>query len=84
MDIVAILQTKYAGKQWHLVGNDYEGLTWLEATGKPSKATLESLWPEVQTIVANKQIAKDAARQTALDKLAALGLTADEAAALFG
>jgi tRNA A37 threonylcarbamoyladenosine synthetase subunit TsaC/SUA5/YrdC len=80
MDIAMILETKYAGKQWHLVGNDYEGLTWLETTDKPSKATLESLWPEVQTIIANAKTAKDA-KITAL--LAKLGITADEAALLF-
>ena len=81
MDIALILEIKYAGKEWHLVGNDYEGLTWLEATGKPSEATLESLWAEVQTIVANKQTAKDVARQAVLDKL---GLTQDEAQLLLG
>ena len=81
MDIALILEIKYAGKEWHLVGNDYEGLTWLEPQGKPSEATLESLWAEVQTIVANKQTAKDVARQAVLDKL---GLTQDEAQLLLG
>jgi hypothetical protein len=81
MDIVAILETKYVGKQWHLVGNDYDGLTWLEATGKPSKETLESLWAEVQTIIADAKTARDAKR-TAL--LAKLGITSDEAKLLLG
>ena len=81
MDIALILEIKYAGKQWHLVGNDYEGLTWLEPQGKPSKATLESLWAEVQTIDAEAQTAKQVARQALLDKL---GLTQDEAQLLLG
>ena len=83
-DYTTILTRRYAGNEWTLNGNDYAGLTWLSDTPKPTKATLDGLWVEVQTEIANEETTKVALRQTALDKLAALGLTADEAAALFG
>jgi hypothetical protein len=76
-----ILTSRYAGKQWTLDGDDYTGLTWLDDSPKPSKATLDGLWAEVQTEIANETSLKQAARQSVLDKL---GLTADEAQALLG
>jgi len=81
MDYTEILSRRYKGKQWHLVGNDYDGLTWLDESTKPTKTKLDSLWSEVATEIANEAAAKVAARQAVLDKL---GLTADEAAALLG
>lgn len=48
MNIALILSTKFASSQWSLDGNDYEGLTWLDDSPKPSKKELESLWPDVQ------------------------------------
>ena len=81
IDYVKILQTKYVGKEWSISGNDYDTLQWLSDTPKPSKAKLDSYWAEIETELANRKTAKAAARQAALDKL---GLTADEAAALFG
>jgi hypothetical protein len=81
IDYTAILTRRYAGKQWTLNGDDYTGLTWLDDSPKPSKATLDGLWSEVQTEIADEAANKLATRQAVLDKL---GLTADEAAALFG
>ena len=83
-DYAAVLSRRYAGKEWTLNGDDYSGLTWLSDTPKPTKATLDGLWVEVQQEIVDEETTKVALRQTALDKLAALGLTADEAAALFG
>jgi hypothetical protein len=80
-DYAAILTSRYAGKQWTLDGDNYDGLTWLSDSPKPSKATLDNLWAEVQTEIANETSLKQAARQSVLDKL---GLTADEAQALLG
>ena len=48
MDITQILASKYAGAEWTLSGDDYNGLTWLSDTPKPTKKALEALWPEVQ------------------------------------
>ena len=80
-DYATVLKRRYAGNEWILDGDDYAGLTWLSETAKPTKTKLDSLWAEVQQEIADEQNAKLAARQVALDKL---GLTADEAAALFG
>lgn len=81
MNIVLILQTKYPNAHWFLQGEDYEGLTWYDKTVKPTKATLEGLWAEVQTIIADAQTAKDAQRKTILDRL---GLTEAEVQLLLG
>ena len=81
IDYAAILTRRYAGKEWTLNGDDYDGLTWLSDTPKPTKAKLDGLWAEVQQEIADEKTAKVAARQAILNKL---GLTADEAAALFG
>jgi len=80
-DYATILSRRYADKQWTLNGDDYDGLTWLSDTAKPTKTKLDGLWAEVQQEIANEANAKIASRQAVLDKL---GLTADEAAALFG
>jgi hypothetical protein len=81
IDYAIILSRRYAGKEWTLDGNEYTGLTWLSDSAKPSKATLDGLWTEVQAEIASEADAKVAARQAVLDKL---GLTAAEVAALLG
>ncbi len=81
IDYAAILTRRYLGKQWTLNGDNYEGLTWLDDSTKPTKTKLDSLWAEVQQEIADEKNAKLAQRQAVLDKL---GLTVDEAAALFG
>jgi hypothetical protein len=81
IDYATILTRRYATKQWVLNGDNYEGLIWLDDSAKPTKAKLDGLWAEVQTEIAAEANAKIATRQAVLDKL---GLTVDEAAALFG
>jgi hypothetical protein len=56
MDIPIVLELKYAGSQWVLRGEDYEGLEWLSETPKPTEKALEALWPEVQYEVAYEQV----------------------------
>jgi hypothetical protein len=80
IEYATILTRRYGDKQWTLNGDKYEGLTWLDDSPKPSKTKLDGLWAEVQQEIADEKTAKIAARQAILDKL---GLTADEAAALF-
>ncbi len=80
-DYAIVLTRRYAGKQWTLDGDNYDGLTWLDDSTKPTKTKLDSLWTEVQQEIADEKTAKIAQRQAVLDKL---GLTADEIAALFG
>ena len=81
IDYATILVRRYKGSEWILNGDDYDGLVWLSDTAKPTKTKLDSLWAEVQQEIADEKNAKLATRQAVLDKL---GLTADEAAALFG
>jgi hypothetical protein len=82
MDIPMILSKKYTGQEWNLDGDSYEGLTWLSDTPKPTKKQLEDLWPTVQAELAAEAQAKIDAKASLLAKLAALGLTEEEIAAL--
>ena len=83
-DYVAVLQANYFGAQWTLSGNDYDTLVWHDDTPKPTQAELDAAWPAVQQAQADAVAAKEAAKQSAIDKLAALGLTVDEINAAFG
>ena len=82
MDIAAILSSKYQGSEWTLDGDDYEGLTWLSETTKPTKKQLEDFWPAVEAEIQARAQEKIDAKASALAKLAALGLTEAEIAAL--
>ena len=81
IDYAAILSRRYAGKEWTLNGDEYTGLTWLSEGAKPTKATLDGLWAEVQQEIADEAAAKVSAREALLTKL---GITADEAQLLLG
>jgi hypothetical protein len=84
MDIAAILTLKYAGSEWTLDGDNYEGLTWLSATPKPSEEELTDLWPEVNQELETEAQAKIEAKSSAIAKLKALGLTVEEVEVAFG
>ncbi len=47
IDYPAILNANYAGTQWAMDGDTYDGLTWLDQTPKPSQAELDAQWPAV-------------------------------------
>jgi len=83
-DYIAVLNANYLGAQWSLSGNDYDTLVWHDDTPKPTQQELDAAWPAVQQAQADAVAAKEAARQSAIDKLAALGLTVDEISAAFG
>jgi hypothetical protein len=83
-DYAAVLAANYPDAEWTLDGESYDGLTWLSDTPKPTQAELDAAWPAVQQAQADAVAAKEAARQSAIDKLAALGLTVDEISAAFG
>jgi hypothetical protein len=84
MDISLILQTNYRGKLWSLIGDDYEGLDWIDESPKPTQAKLESEWAEVQAKAAAEKQAKIDAKASAIAKLQALGLTVQEVEVAFG
>jgi len=83
-DYAAVLTANYPNDYWTLDGETYDGLTWLSDTPKPSQAELDAAWPAVQQARIDAQVAKQATKQSAIDKLAALGLTVDEIREAFG
>jgi hypothetical protein len=54
IDYTAILTANYAGKEWSINGDSYEGLVWLDSTPKPTQAELDAQWP---TVAYNQQVA---------------------------
>ena len=83
-DYTAVLSRRHAGRQWVLDGDNYEGLTMLDDGSKPTKKSLDDAWPEVQAEIAADAAAKVATRASAFAKLAELGLTEAEVAAILG
>ena len=84
IDYPAILTRHYAGSEWTLNGDDYNGLTWLSDSEKPSQEELDDLWDETLEMLEAEKQAKVDARESALAKLAALGLNEDEVKAILG
>jgi hypothetical protein len=84
IDYSKILLKNYVGKQWTLNGDSYDGLIWLSDTPKPSQSELDALWESTQSAVAAQEQAAKDIKASALAKLSALGLTADEIKALLG
>jgi hypothetical protein len=84
MDITKILVAKYPDSEWTLLKSDYERLTWLSDTPKPTEKQLEDLWPEVQAEAEAKAQSKIDAKASAIAKLEALGLTVEEVEVAFG
>jgi hypothetical protein len=84
LDYALILSVNYVGKKWELNGDSYEGLVWLDSSPKPTQAELDALWESTQAQVAEQKAQAIAVKESALAKLAALGLTQDEVKALVG
>lgn len=76
IDYATILLKNYSGEIWTLNGDEYEGLTWLSDTEKPTKETLDLQWQELQNQIAAELQAKENAKTALLERL---GITADEA-----
>lgn len=81
MDYALILSQKYAGQEWTLNGDDYDGLVWLSDSKKPTKAELEGHWDSVKTYWEDKKAQEEADKNSLIEKL---GLTPEEAALLLG
>lgn len=82
MDISLVLQEKYPEAEWVLTGAEYSGLEWLSETKKPTLKQIEKAWQDLQAERELAEEAKKEARQSALAKLSALGLTEDEVQSL--
>lgn len=83
-DYAAVLSRRYAGREWLMNGDDYEGLVILDGGSKPSKESLDDAWESVKAEIEAEQQAKIDTRASALAKLAALGLTEAEVNAIIG
>ena len=79
IDYTQILTRKYSGSQWTLDGHDYQGLTWISDTNKPTKTELDKLWQTVKAEIEQEKISNVTAKAALLDRL---GITAEEAALL--
>jgi len=84
IDYATILTRRHQGREWSLNANDYDQLTMVDGGSKPSKASLDAAWPDVQAEIAAEAAAATAAAASGRAKLAALGLTDDEINALLG
>ena len=83
--IAAVLSANYRDALWTLDGDTYDGLIWRSPDiTQPTEDEIDAQWPAVQQAQADAVAAKEAARQSAINKLAALGLTVDEISAAFG
>jgi len=70
-------------KEFIVVGNDYEGINWIEKPKIiPTKKQVMDIVAKLPELKAAEQQAKEAARESAMAKLKALGLTDDEISAL--
>jgi len=83
-DYAAVLKRRYRGRQWAINANDYDQLTMLDDGPKPTKKELDDAWPDVALQIAAEIDQRAAVKTSAHAKLEALGLTADEIAALVG
>ena len=84
MNIPVILEYIRPSEEWTLDGDDYEGLTWLSETPKPTLKEIEAAYPLAQADAASKVAAAVAAKESAMLKLAALGLNVSEVEAIVG
>ena len=81
-EIIEAMSNLCPGKEWTLVGDDYADLIWIADGNKP---TIQEIETEIAAIPGRKAKAETdaiAAKSAAQAKLAALGLTVDDLAAL--
>jgi hypothetical protein len=85
IDIRKAVASLRPGIEWTMNGDDVEGITWHTENVQP--LTAKEVAAEVKRLekaAADEAAAREAAKASALAKLEALGLTADEAAAIAG
>lgn len=71
--------------EFSLIGGDYSSITWDILEGDaPTAAEVQTALAEIESNLENQEAAKAAAAASAVSKLEAIGLTADEIAALRG
>jgi hypothetical protein len=76
MDYQLILEHNFSNAEWSINANDYDQLTWLSDTPKPTKKQLDDLWEDTLAKIETQVQAKIQAKAELLERL---GITADEA-----
>ena len=70
--------------EWVIYGDSYEGINWLKGEIGLTEKEFNDGFAKVETMKAKAEADKAAAKASAQAKLAALGLTDDEVAAIIG
>lgn len=70
--------------EFSINADDINQITWLNGTVPISKEEILAMIPIVEQEIVNKKAQEIANKQSALNKLSALGLTADEIKAIIG
>lgn len=83
-DYSQVLTYRYPGKEWRMADETYESLEWLDDSPLPTREELDSMWESVHEEIQAQAIAAELAKESALAKLAKLGLTPEEIQALLG
>jgi hypothetical protein len=60
IDYTQILSINFPSTEWTFFGEDYNGLTWLSNTPKPTQSELDALWPSTQEFLAKQTCKKQA------------------------
>ena len=84
MNIPLTLSHMRPNEEWTLDGDGFDGLTWLSETPKPTEAEIKAAEPAALAAAVEADAAKAAARESAIAKLAALGLNDAEINAIIG
>ena len=73
------------GAEWTMSGDDVEGIIWHTPNVEPlTQAEVEAEVARLEQAAVDEAARREAARASAVAKLAALGLDADEVAAVIG
>ena len=67
---------------WILIGDDFDGITWVDDRPRCTKAEFEAGFAQFDAFKADQEAAAVTAKEAAQAKLAALGLTGDDLKAL--
>lgn len=63
IDYSLILTKNYAGKEWSVIGDSYDGIEWKDSSPKPTKEELDSQWILVQDLVVSEAYKYQRARE---------------------
>lgn len=84
IDYAEILVRNYPNSSWTMHGNDYATLQWHSDSAQPTQQELDDAWPDIEQQISTEAETLASNRQAGLEKIAALGLTAEEISAIFG